>query len=166
MAPWRFRLFIHLLAAAGFAAAVTLSLLTGSAFADAERFDVTGTVLEVKGRRIVLLTSDVIGKPQPITIDVSQLRGLQVTPGTPIQLTIVARENDSYLATAIVRESPYVNGADFGVREVFTVRQDSIQAGVGNVPEDDEALNQQHRTNDLRHRDNNEDDGDDDKQRR
>jgi hypothetical protein len=46
------------------------------------------------------------------------------------------------------------------VREECTVRQDSIHAGVGNVPEDDEALNQQHCTNDLRHRDNNE--GDDD----
>jgi hypothetical protein len=166
MAPWRIRLFIRPLAVTAFAAAVTVGALTGSAFADGERFDVTGTVLEVKGRRIILLTSDLIGKPQPITVDVSQLRGLQVTPNTPIQLTIVAREQDSYLATAIVRESPYVNRADFGVREQFTVRQDSIQAGVGNVPEDDEALNQQHRTNDLRHRDNNEDDGDDDKARR
>jgi hypothetical protein len=100
MAHWRIRLFIRPLAVTAFAAAVTVGALTGSAFADGERFDVTGTVLEVKGRRIILLTSDLIGKPQPITVDVSQLRGLQVTPNTPIQLTIVAREQDSYLATA------------------------------------------------------------------
>lgn len=54
-------------------------------------------------------------------------------------------------------------GADFGVREELTVRQDSIQAGVGNVPEDDEALNQQHRTNDLRHRNDGKDEDDEKK---
>jgi len=146
------------LAVAGFAATMTIGALAGSALADEQRFDITGTVLEVNGDQLVILTSDVIGKPQPITVDVSQLRGLQITADTPIQLTIMPREHDTYLATGIVRESPYVNGADFGVSEEFTVRQDSIQAGVGNVPEDDEALNQQHRTNDLHHRDRNEDD--------
>ena len=163
MASWTVRPFVRSLAIAGFAATVTLGTLSGSAFADEQRFDVTGTVLEVRGDQLVILTSDVIGRPQPISVDVSQLRGLQITAGTPIQLTITPREFDSFLATAIVRESPYVNGADFGVREEFTVRQDSIQAGVGNVPEDDEALNQQHRTRDLHHRDNNEDDDDDKK---
>jgi hypothetical protein len=153
------------LAVAGFAATVTLGALTGSALADDDRFDITGTVLEVKDDRLIILTSDLIGKPQPITVDVSYLRGLQIAPNTPIQLTIVPREHDSYLATAIVRESPFVNGADFGVREEFTVRQDSIQAGVGNVPSDDEALNQQHRTNDLRHRNDGEDEVDEKKNR-
>jgi hypothetical protein len=158
MARRRIRPLLRSLVVAGFTAAVTLGTLIGSASADDDRFDITGTVLEVRGDQLVILTSDLIGKAQPITVDVSYLRGLQITPNTPIQLTIMPREDDSFLATAIVRESPYVNGADFGVREQFTVRQDSIQAGVGNVPEDDEALNQQHRTNDLRHRDNNEDD--------
>src|SRR3954452_19855270 len=158
MAPRTFRPFARSLAVAGFAATLTLGALSGSALADDQRFDITGTMLNVNGDLLTILTSDVIGEPQPITVDVSQLRGLQITPNTPIQLTIEPREYDSYLATALVRETPYVNGADFGVREEFTVRQDSIQAGVGNVPEDDEALNQQHRTNDLRHRDNNEDD--------
>jgi len=165
MAPRTVRPFIRSLAVAGFAATVTLGALTGSALAEDDRFDITGTVLEVKGDRLIILTSDLIGKPQPITVDVSNLRGLQITPHTPIQLTITPREHDSYLATAIVRESPYVNGAEFGVREEFTVRQDSIQAGVGNVPEDDEALNQQHRTNDLRHRNDGEDEDDEKKHR-
>src|SRR5215218_5614856 len=66
-----------------------------------DRFDITGTVLEVHGDQVIVLTSDLIGKPQPITVDVSYLRGLQVTPNTPIQLTIAPREHDSYLATAI-----------------------------------------------------------------
>jgi hypothetical protein len=158
MAPWRMRPLARSLAVAGFAATMTIGALAGSALADEQRFDITGTVLQVNGDQLVILTSDVIGKPQPITVDVSQLRGLQITADTPIQLTITPREFNTYLATGIVRESPYVNGADFGVREEFTVRQDSIQAGVGNVPEDDEALNQQHRTNDLHHRDRNEDD--------
>jgi len=165
MAPRTVRPLIRSLAVAGFAATVTLGALTGSALAEDDRFDITGTVLEVKGDRLIILTSDLIGKPQPITVDVSNLRGLQITPHTPIQLTITPREHDSYLATAIVRESPYVNGAEFGVREEFTVRQDSIQAGVGNVPEDDEALNQQHRTNDLRHRNDGEDEDDEKKHR-
>jgi hypothetical protein len=158
MAPRTVRPLARSLAIAGFAATVTLGALAGSAAADEQRFDITGTVVEVKGDQLIILTSDVIGKPQPITVDVSQLGGLQIAANTPIQLTIVSRENDSFLATGIVRESPYVNGADFGVREELTVRQDSIQAGVGNVPADDEALNQQHRTNDLHHRDKNEDD--------
>ncbi len=117
----------------------------------------------MNGDLLTVLNSDLIGKPQPITVDVSLLRGLQTTPNTPIQVTITPREYDSFLATALVRESPYVNGADFGVREEFSVRQDSIQAGVGNVPADDEALNQQHRTNDLHHRNGGEDEDDDKK---
>ena len=166
MAPWRIRSLARSFAVAAFSATVTLGALTGSAFADEYRFDITGTVLEVKGDLLTILTSDLIGKPQPITVDVSQLKGLQITPNTPIQLTITPREHDSFLATAIVRESPFVNGAEFGVREEFTVRQDSIQAGVGNVPADDEALNQQHRTNDLRHRNDGEDEDDEKKNNR
>ena len=166
MAPRRIRSLARSLAVAAFSAIVTVGALTGSALADEYRFDVTGTVLEVRGDLLIILTDDLTGRPQPITVDVSQLKGLQITPNTPIQLTITPREHDSYLATAIVRESPYVNRAEFGVREEFTVRQDSIQAGVGNVPEDDEALNQQHRTNDLRHRNEGEDEDDEKKNNR
>jgi len=155
--------FKRSLLVAGFAAGLGLISLSGGAFAaNDDRFDITGTVLSVDGDKLVILTSDLNGKAQPITVDVSYLKGLQITPDTPIQLTIMPREYDTYLATGIVRESPYVNGADFGVQEWFTTRQDSIQAGVGNVPEDDESLNQQHRTHDLHDRNNKEDDDDKD----
>jgi hypothetical protein len=158
MRPWKRSLLV-----AGFAASVSLASLVGSAAAADDRFDITGTVLEVRNdHTLVILTSDLGGKARPITVDVSYLKGLQVTPNTPIQLTIMPREYDSYLATQIVRESPYVNGAEFGVQEWMTTRQDSIQAGVGNVPEDDEALNQQHRSNDLHHRNDKEEDDDKD----
>jgi hypothetical protein len=167
MAPRRTRTLKRSLLVAVFAAGVSLASLVGGAVAaNDNRFDITGTVLSVDGDKLVILTSDVIGKPQPITVDVSRLKGLQITPNTPIQLTIVARESDTYLATGIVRESPYVNGADFGVREEFTTRQDSIQAGVGNVPEDDEALNQQHRSKDLHHRNDKEEDDKDNRERK
>ena len=142
---------------AAFATTVAVTSLAGTSLAADQRFDITGTVVDVKGDLIVVLTSDVVCKPQPITVDISQLRGLQVVPDSPIQLTIMSREDDSYLATGIVRESPYVDGADFGVQESMTTRQDSIQAGVGNVPDDDEALNQQHRNGNLRRNDKNDD---------
>jgi hypothetical protein len=158
MASRRVRPLARSVAIAGFAVTVSLTSLVSGALAAEQRFDITGTVERVNGNLLTIVTSDVIGKPQAITVDVSQIPDLQITPNTPIQLTIMSRENDSYLATAIVRESPFVNGADFGVREEFTTRQDSVQAGVGNVPADDEALNQQHRSRDLHHRDNNDDD--------
>ncbi len=159
MAPWRIRTLKRTLLAAGFAATLALTSLAGGALAADNRFDITGTVNEVRGNNlIVVTTSDVNGRPQPILIDVSRLPDLEIRPETPIQLTIVSREDDSYLALGIVRESPYVNGADFGVREEFTTRQDSIQAGVGNVPADDEALSQQHRSHNLHQRNNKEED--------
>ena len=166
MAPWRSRTLTRSLLVAGFTAALSAATLVGGASAADDRFDITGTVLSVDGDKLVILTSDLNGKAQPITVDVSYLSGLQITPNTPIQLTIMPREYDSYLATQIVRESPYVNGADFGVREEFTTRQDSIQAGVGNVPEDDEALSQQHRSRDLHNRNDKEEDDDKDNRER
>src|SRR4051794_19623391 len=135
MASWRVRPLARFVVIAGFAATVSLTSLASEALAAEKRFDITGTVEQVNGSLLTIVTSDVVGTPQAITVDVSQIPGLDVVPNTPIQLTIVSREDDSYLATAIVRESPYVNGADFGVREEFTTRQDSIQAGVGNVPD-------------------------------
>jgi hypothetical protein len=154
------------LAAAALAGALSALTLGGVASAQNERFDITGTVYRIDGPRLVIVTSDVIGRPQAITVDVSEIKGLQPTVGTSIQLTIYSRENDTFLAREVVREYPYVNGADFGVREEFTTRQDSIQAGVGNVPEDDEALNQQHRDRNLRDRNGKEEDDDDKKRNR
>ncbi len=152
------------LAAVAVAGALSAFALGGVASAENERFDITGTIYDIErngGTTLAtIVTSDVIGRPQAITVDVSQIRRVDFTEGTAIQLTIYSRENDTFLAREVVREYPYVNGAHFGVEEWMTTRQDSIQAGVGNVPSDDEALNQQHRTRDLHHRDNNEDDDD------
>ena len=149
---------------AAFAVAGALSALAVSGVASAadERFDITGTVYEINGPIATIVTSDVIGSSQAIMVDVSQVKGVDFTRGTSIHLTIYSRENDTFLSREVVREYPYVNGADFGVREEFQTRQDSIQARVGNVPEDDEALAQQHRERNLRER---EDDDDDDKKR-
>ncbi len=158
------------LAALVVAGALSAFALGGVASAAHERFDITGTIYEVKrngGTTLAtIVTSDVIGRPQAITVDVSQIKNVDFTTGTSIQLTIYSRENDTFLAREVVREYPYVNGADFGVREEFTVRQDSIQARVGNVPEDDEALAQQERDRKLRERNGDDDDDDDDKNRK
>lgn len=126
-------------------------------------FTISGTVVERRGDLLVILTSDVIGREQPITVDVSRLRGLQIRVDDPISLEIRSRQNDTFLATGIDRESPFVNRLEFGVREEFTVKQDSIQAGVGNVPTDDEALAKQRRDHNLRRQ---EDDDEDDKKGR
>jgi hypothetical protein len=147
------------LAGAALVVAVAFGGLAGTAAARESTFDVGGTVHSINGSTIVFITSDVNGRQRPITIDVSQLRGLQIKPGDPLKLTIRSREFDSYLAIRIVRESPYVSGEEFGIREEFTVKQSSIQAGVGNVPEDDEALAKQDRDHNLRK--NNDDDDDD-----
>ena len=151
---------------AAFAVAGAISALTlgGVASAADDRFDVTGTIYEIDGPILTIVTSDVIGKPQAVMVDVSQVEDVDFTRGTAIQLSIWSRENDTFLAREVVSEYPYVNGAHFGVREEFTTRQDSIQARVGNVPEDDEALNQQHRDSNLRER--NGDDDDDDKKKK
>ncbi len=151
------------------AGALSAFALAGVASAADDRFDITGTIYEVKrngGTTLAtIVTTDVIGKPQAITVDVSQVKDVDFTANTSIQLTIYSRENDTFLAREVVREYPYVNGADFGVREEFTTRQDSIQARVGNVPEDDEALAKQHRDNKLRERNGHDDDDDDDKKK-
>jgi hypothetical protein len=152
------------------AGALSAFALGGVASAADDRFDITGTIYEVQrngGTTLAtIVTSDVIGKPQAITVDVSQVQDVDFTAGTSIQLRIFSRQNDTFLAREVVREYPYVNGADFGVREEFTTRQDSIQARVGNVPEDDEALAKQHRDNNLRERNGHDDDDDDKKKNR
>lgn len=60
------------------------------------------------------------------------------------------REYDSYLMLGLVAEGSYVGQQDLGVREEYQTRGSLIKAHVGNVPEDDESLSQQHRDNDLR----------------
>ena len=152
------------------AGALSALAIGGVASAADDRFDITGTIYDVEyddgATTAIIVTSDLIGKPQPITVDVSQIKNVDITPGTAIQLSIYSREDDTYLAREVVREYPYVNGAHFGVEEWMTTRNDSIQAGVGNVPEDDESLAQQHRSpQNLRERED-EDDDDDKKKNR
>ena len=131
--------------------------LAGAALAREEKFDVSGTVIAIDDSIPTIVSSDIIGKPQPIMVDVSELKKFSVAVGSPISLTIRAREFDTFLAVGVVRESPFVTGQDFGVREEFTVKQDSIAAGAGNVPADEEALAQQHRDHNLRKRKRNDD---------
>jgi hypothetical protein len=116
------------LAVLGLTAALVAGGRVSIASADQQSWDISGTVYEVNGPIVTLVTSDLNGRPQAILVDISWLREAQVAGGEPLQLTIQARESDTYLARNLVRESPFVNREEFGVREEFTVLQDSIQA--------------------------------------
>ena len=136
------------LAALAFAAGLAAFGGSGQAAA-ATQFDVSGTVVSVQPPNIVLLTSDISGQSMPITVNVSYLKNLQVKPGDPISLTIISRPSDTYVALGVQGEGNFVNGQDFGVQEQFNTIKGSIEARVGNVPEDDEALAQKHLGNNL-----------------
>jgi hypothetical protein len=143
--------------------ATTLSAFVAAEEVAAQRtFDVSGTIIAARGAILTIVTSDVTGQAQPIMVDVSLLKTLQFKVGDPIALTIRPREFDTYLALGVVGQSPFVNGQDFGVLEEFTTRDDSIQARVGNVPEDDEALAKK----DGDDEDDDDEDNDDDRRRR
>jgi hypothetical protein len=150
---------------AGFAALAVVTAAPSGAFADdGSTFDVSGTVNSKNEDKetIVFITDDLGKKGQPITVDLSDLSGtfVAIRVGQSATLTIEKRASNSYLAHTLVSEGSYVQRTDFGTREEFETRGSSIKAHVGNVPEDDEALSQQHRTNDLRRQD--EDDHDND----
>jgi hypothetical protein len=150
---------------AGFAALAVVTAAPISAYAgDGDTFDVTGTVNSKNEDKetIVFITDDLGKKNQPITIDMSKMSSafVAIRAGQSASFTIEARESNSYLAHTLISEGSYVNRADLGTREEFETRGSSIKAHVGNVPEDDESLSQQHRTNDLRRQD--EDDHDND----
>ncbi len=129
-----------------------LALIPGQALA--ARFDISGTVIAADEDKMtfVIVTSDVIGKEQPITVDMSGLpRIFRATGvGSPISLTIESREFDTYLATGLVSEGSYVNRETLGAREEFEVKNESVKAHVGNVKDDDEADAQLHRGSDLK----------------
>jgi hypothetical protein len=63
------------------------------------------------------------------------------TVGSAISLQVEAREADTYLATGSGADESYADRDTQGA---------SIKAHVGNTPDDDEALTQQHRDHDLR----------------
>jgi hypothetical protein len=136
------------------AAIVALTLVAIPAqSAYAERITVAGTVYSKnESKETIVLITDAFGvKNQPITIDLSDMSKLFVAVGVgqSLSLVIEPREDDSYLAYSFVSEGSYVIGNDLGAREEFAVRDSSIKAHVGNMPEDDESLAQQHRNSNL-----------------
>ena len=141
---------------AAFVAFAVLSALPLNVSA-ADTFDVTGTVhSKNEGKEtIVFITDDLGVKGQPITIDLSAMSSqfVAIKAGQSATISIAKRESNSYLAYAIVSEGSYVHRADFGASQSHDMKADSIKAHVGNVPEDDEALSQQHRQNDLKRND-------------
>lgn len=141
---------------AAIAVLVTVSVAPAAASA-AWTTDISGTVHSKNEAKetIVFITDDFGVKNQPITIDMSKMSSqfVAVGVGQSYSLTVMPRENDSYLAIAYVSEGSYVQRNDLGAREEFETRGSSIKAHVGNVPEDDESLAQQHRKNDLKRKD-------------
>lgn len=137
---------------AGLVALSVVAMAPGSALA--ERITVTGTIHSIKDDGMIILNTDSLGvRNQPITIDVGkQLLRVYRTLDTnqPITLVIEPREHNSYLAVAFVEEGSATRGSDLGVKEVFETQNSSINSHVGNVPQDDEALAQQHRNNNLK----------------
>jgi hypothetical protein len=145
---WSFRLLVAALAALAFVA-----VAPGGALAR-DTFDATGTVESKNGdKETIVLITDALGKPgQPITIDMSSMTGQfeAIRVGQSVTIEIAARESNSYKAYSIINQGSYTDRADLGTQEKYETSSSSIQAHVGNVPEDDESLSQQHRQNDLK----------------
>lgn len=132
---------------------VTGLMVSGTTGAFAKSYTVTGTLVSVDQDKqmIVMLTSDINGKEMPITIDMSPMHAdlLTYTPGQLVSLEIMERESDTYLAVT--------QGTDLEWQDRDT-QGGSIRARVGNVPDDDESLRQQHRNGSLKSKQD-EDDG-------
>lgn len=145
---WGFRLLM-----AAFAAVAIVTAAPAGVMAS-DTFDVTGTVeSKNEDKETIVLITDALGKKnQPITIDMSDMSSqfVAIRKGQSVTIQVRAREYDSYKAHAIVAQGSYTDQADLGVQERFQTQSSSIQAHVGNTPEDDESLAQQHRDNDLR----------------
>lgn len=145
---WSCRLLI-----AAFAAFAIVAGMPGGALARVT-FDASGTVdSKNEDKETIVLITDALGiKNQPITIDMSGMSGqfVAIRVGQSVTLEIAARESDSYKAYSLRDQDSYVQGLDLGTQERYETQSSSIKAHVGNVPEDDESLNQQHRNNNLR----------------
>jgi hypothetical protein len=119
-----------------------------------DTFDATGTVdSKNEDKETIVLITDALGKKnQPITIDMSNMSGQfrAIRVGQSVTIEIKARESDTFKAYSIVGQGSYTDQADLGTQERYETQSSSIQSHVGNVPEDDESLNQQHRENNLR----------------
>jgi hypothetical protein len=138
----------------GAAAVATALLVSGASSALAAEKDVHGTIVETHDSKEewVILTSSLTGREQPITIDMSRMSDTfaRHKVGEPIHIIVQERESNTYRALALVSEGSYVEGENLGVQERYEVKEDSIKAHVGNSPDDDEALNQDHRNSNLR----------------
>jgi hypothetical protein len=145
---WSCRLLI-----AAFAVLATTAGMPSGAMARVT-FDASGTVNSKNEEKetIVLITDELGKKNQPITIDMSDMSGQfrAIRVGQAVTIEIAARESDSYKAYSIIDEDSYVRRDNLGTQERYETSNSSIKAHVGNVPEDDESLNQQHRENNLR----------------
>ncbi|MCC6174275.1 MAG: hypothetical protein IT305_03130 [Chloroflexi bacterium] len=113
-----------------------------------ERSDVGRT--ENTRQYAAFLTSDISGQPQIIWLDLAWLTTsdyghfVDLVDGEAIQIELREQSDGSFLAIRyweLVKGSK-VNNTDWGVQESYTTRDDSINARVHNVPDDDEALNQ------------------------
>lgn len=145
---WSCRLFIAALSVLAFVAMAPVGVFAR------DTTDVKGTVDSKNEDKetIVLITDDFGVKNQPITIDMSHMSGQfrAIRVGQSVDMSVAPRESDSYLAYSIRGEDSYTDQLNLGTQERYETDASSIKAHVANVPEDDEALNQQHRDNDLR----------------
>lgn len=116
----------------------------------------------------LFLTYDMDGRAALIVLDLSWLRseddlgfvnlmlyephsgpGASAVRNTPglhesIQLLLHPQEDGTFLAREYreLAKGSEVNNTDWGLHEAYTTRDDSIDARVHNVPDDDEAMNQ------------------------
>ena len=110
-------------------------------------FTVNGTVISLDSREPNFITSDISGQEQVIRVDFSRLEDLDsgrvANLESPESIQIVLQNNGdgTYLAVqyAELAKGSKVNNQDWGNLEANTTRDDSIEARVDNVPDDDEA---------------------------
>jgi len=100
-------------------------------------YDVTGTVVSLRGNTMQFLTSDITGYPMVLRIDASNISRRNITSGDSLTLTIGPRVNDIPLAWTVVSQGSKTDKADFGARSEFETKNGSAE--VFNRADDDEA---------------------------
>jgi hypothetical protein len=113
------------------------------------QFSAVGTVVELFGNHCAtFLTSAISGTEEMVVLDLSQLPtedgGVGLQEQTPIHVALIPQANGSFQVSEFrgLAHGEMVNTANFGIQEEWTTQDDSINARVENVPEDDEALAQ------------------------
>lgn len=95
-------------------------------------------------------TSDIAGESQIVWLDLSWLHDadggdfVNLVDGEAIQVELLEQSDGSFLAIRYweLAKGSKVNNTDWGIHEASTTRDDSIEARVDNVPDDDEARRQ------------------------